>query len=146
MPPSPRWGKAYLYSFSTSAIQESHSGICALSEISAWQIRHNASLAFMLIQSPESKISMAVPSLKPCFFLSDCGITILPSLSTLLIFPPKAKSAPTEVSAPKNANSNCCYTKPDKRDNGIRHTTGGICIFAKFNVVCLKKGIVPPKK
>ncbi len=25
--------------------------------------------------------------------------------------------------APKNANSDCCYTKPDKRDNGIRHTT-----------------------
>ncbi len=25
--------------------------------------------------------------------------------------------------APKNANSDCCYTKPDERDNGIRHTT-----------------------
>ena len=33
------------------------------------------------------------------------------------------KSAPTEVGAPKNANPDCCYTKPDKRDNGIRHTT-----------------------
>jgi len=28
----------------------------------------------------------------------------------------KIKSAPTEVSAPKNANPDCRYTKPDKTE------------------------------
>ena len=30
--------------------------------------------------------------------------------SFMMMFPPKTKSAPTEVSAPKNTNPDCCHT------------------------------------
>jgi len=59
----------------------------------------------------------------------------------------KQKSAPTEVSAPKNANSNCRQTNSRKRQGkALASYLDGICIFAKFNKgkTRRKKSIVTP--
>ena len=46
--------------------------------------------------------------------------------------------------APKNANSDCCYTKLNRL--GFYATPlNGICIFAKFKSGIAEKGIVSPK-
>ena len=67
-------------------------------------------------------------------------------ITHLFVYNPiKQKNAPTEVSALKNANSDCCYTNLNKNRLSPYISSSGFCIFIKSqNDEMPKKGIPRP--
>ena len=125
-------------------MQESHRGSGEPSEICAWHIRQRDSEALRLIPSPPSRNSTSVPSVKPYFSLSASGITILPSLSTFLISPPKNKKCANRSQRTKNANS-------DSRQTNLRkvewtYKEAGACILSNVSFLARRKRIYLSRK
>ena len=116
----------------TREIHLSHKGITESSGIFRSQIRQTNSADLTTIPTPLSRNSIFLPSNKPYFSLNSLGITILPSLSTFLIFPPKKQKVRQPESAHKNTNSDSRQTNPCKI--GITSYTKRNLHFIKFKL------------
>ena len=80
------------------------------------------------------KTSLAIPKASGRFsqrkFNTANAYDLFLNVLIHIFLPTAYKKVRTRSHAPKNTNSVCCYTKPDKRDNGIRILLPvGICRF-----------------
>ena len=132
------------YKFFTFEMHSSHKGNLASAPILFRHILQNGSDGFTVTPSPTSRNSIDAPCVKPYFFLSSCGITILPSLSTFLITPPKKQKVRPPKQTHKNANSDSRQTNPCKI--GKPHRQSGICILSNSIFIYEKKRYTSTKE
>ena len=123
------------YKFFTFEMHSSHKGNLASAPILFRHILQNGSDGFTVTPSPTSRNSIDAPCVKPYFFLSSCGITILPSLSTFLITPPKKQKVRPPKQTHKNANSDSRQTNPCTIGKAHRQRFG-ICILSNSIFFC----------